>query len=171
MATKRDKAKGADDSAPDPDFQAVRDSVPLPSEWRLDCMSDDDAIPRLERFVSRVERWAAARPVSEVAERLALEIFQRRLWQRDWTTFCETLTDDRAKALYQRKKARQGKGFRHWPKVKERWLEWQRKPSMYDGTSGFAAAMEADFPGVIASTLANKITLWKREEKSRNDES
>jgi hypothetical protein len=31
--------------------------------------------------------------------------------------------------------------------------------------------MEADFPGVIASTLANKITLWKREEKSRNDES
>lgn len=168
MAAKKKTGKGAADAAPNQEFQALLDSVPLPSVTRAESMFDEAAMRRLGRLALRVERWVETRSASEVALRLALEIFQRRVWQRDWGVFCETLSEDRAKSAYQRKKARQGKGFRHWPEVKSAWLDWQENPDRY---SDFKAAMEVRFPGCNPGTLSNRITTWKKELAAQNGDS
>jgi hypothetical protein len=171
MATKKPKAKRAAEAAQDPEFQKILDTVPMPGVTRTEELLGNEGMRRLGRFMMRVQKWIEAKPSSDVAMRLSLEIWRRRAVEKDWFLYCETLAEDRALVAYQRKNARKGKGFRHWPDVKECWIKWQKRPSLYASMIDFKAAMEVKFPGCNPGTLQNQVTKWKRELDTQNGES
>lgn len=171
MTRKDPEMKGPRKLGPEQEAEILRrmDTVRFPMP-RLPAISTESTL-REVRFVRRVMRWAQAHSAEDVAERLAWVLIERREWRNQSADWCELNARQNAETQLKKRLNRLGKGCRHWPAVRKEWKKFRADPSRYDGSKGFAAAMEAKFPGVAAGTLSNKITQWKREQDSQNGES
>lgn len=171
MTGKRPSTKGSSKLGPEHEAEILRRMDEVPLELPKSPTLDEAMILRHARLISRVTRWVEANSPETVGARLAMEIVGRRWAEKDALEQCDLQARRKAVQSIAQGLNRRGTGCRHWPAVRKEWEKFRRDPSRYDGSRGFAAAMESKFPGVSAGTLSNKITQWKREEDSRNGES